>query len=101
MSLRSRLPVVLLALVALALGAVIVMRVSAGADPAPRNTDPIVIHPSTSRPTHQPTKKPTSTVTQIAPPPRNIDDDGHHQRGKGKGGGSSSGGDSGSGGGDD
>jgi hypothetical protein len=86
---------VVLALVALALGTVIVMRVSAGADPAPQNTDPIVIRTPASQPTHQPTKKPSNGVTRVAPPPRGIDDDGHHQRGKGKGGG---GDDSGSGG---
>jgi hypothetical protein len=95
MTLRSRVAMVVLALVALALGAVIVMRVSAGADPAPQNTDPIVIRTPTSQPTHQPTKKPSSGVTQVAPPPRDIDDDGHHQRGKGGGGdsGKGSGGD--------
>jgi hypothetical protein len=93
MTLRARLPLIALTLVALALGAVIVMRVSAGADPAPQNTDPIVIHAPASKPTTKPTTTPTTKVTQVAPPPRNIDDDGHHQRGKGKGGGDDSGGD--------
>ncbi|MCW2752058.1 MAG: hypothetical protein JWR83_3168 [Aeromicrobium sp.] len=85
----------LLALVALVLGAVIVMRVSAGADPAPQDTSPIVINTPastpaskpTSQPTAKPTKQPTNGVTQIAPPPREIGDDGHHQRGKGTDGG--------------
>ncbi len=41
MDLRRRLPAMVLAIVALALTAVIVSRVSAGADPAPRDTTPI------------------------------------------------------------
>jgi len=46
MDLRGRLPAMVLAIVALALTAVIVSRVSAGADPAPRDTTPIRIDPN-------------------------------------------------------
>lgn len=48
MDLRRRLPAAVLAVVALALTAVIVSRVSAGADPAPRDTTPIRIDPGAS-----------------------------------------------------
>ena len=48
MDLRRRLPAAVLAVIALALTAVIVSRVSAGADPAPRDTTPIVIAPDAS-----------------------------------------------------
>ena len=48
MDLRRRLPATVLAVVALALTAIIVSRVSAGADPAPRDTTPIRIDPDAS-----------------------------------------------------
>jgi uncharacterized membrane protein YgcG len=108
MTLRSRLPVLLLALVALALGGVIVMRVSAGADPAPEDTTPIVISSTpTDTPNHEPTHRPSDDsthgpsdsgkYTQVVPTPRTIDDNGGHQSGKGSGGGGDDGGTSGGG----
>ena len=96
MALRSRLPIALLALVALVLGTVIVLRVSAGADPAPQDTSPIVITSPTA--TDTPTQDPPSGhgsddgFIHISPTPRSISEDGGHQSGKGKGGGSDDGG---------
>lgn len=83
MDLRHRLPATLLAVVALALSAVIITRVSAGADPAPQETTPIEItrtagtgpiptpHP-TSRPAIDPTPSPTG---QRGPSDQGGDDD--------------------------
>ncbi|MCW2801558.1 MAG: hypothetical protein JWQ70_3030 [Aeromicrobium sp.] len=89
MTARSRLPKAALALVALVLGVVIAMRVSAGADPAPQNTNPIVIGtPQTTTPTTDPSDQPRSNddYTHITPEPRDINDDGGHQSGKDGGG---------------
>jgi hypothetical protein len=74
MDLRRRLPAAVLAVVALALTAIIVSRVSAGADPAPRDTTPIRIDPNAS---------PTPTVGpgdddqsgKVTPRLRDDDDD--------------------------
>lgn len=74
MDLRRRLPTAVLAVVALALTAIIVSRVSAGADPAPRDTTPIRIDPDAS---------PTPTVApggddqsgKVTPRLRDDDDD--------------------------
>jgi hypothetical protein len=74
MDLRRRLPAAVLAVIALALTAVIVSRVSAGADPAPRDTTPIVISPDAS-------PSPTSTTPsddksgKVTPRVRDDDDD--------------------------
>jgi hypothetical protein len=75
MDLRRRLPAAVLAVIALALTAVIVSRVSAGADPAPRDTTPIVISPDAN-------PSPTSTTPsgddksgKVTPRVRDDDDD--------------------------
>lgn len=79
MSLRTRLPALALALVALVLTALVVSRVSAGADPAPQNTKPIVVTPSaTPTPTEAKATTPAGDdgFTQVTPVPRGIDDHG-------------------------
>jgi hypothetical protein len=75
MDLRRRLPAAVLAVVALTLTAIIVSRVSAGADPAPRDTTPIHIDPHAS-PT--PTVAPGGDADQsgkVTPRLRDDDDD--------------------------
>lgn len=75
MHLRRRLPGVLLLVAALALTAVIASRVSAGADPAPRDTSPIVITPSTpDTPSADPTVVPPDD-NKVVPRLRDDDDD--------------------------
>ena len=77
MDLRRRLPAAVLAVVALALTAVIVSRVSAGADPAPRDTTPIVIAPESSpTPTATPTPGDDDDHSgKVTPQLRDDDDD--------------------------
>jgi type IV secretory pathway VirB10-like protein len=90
MDVRRRLPGAVLAVVAVALTVVIATRVSAGADPEPRDTSPIVITPSAT-PKTTPTPKPTKTTErpddyeQTVPPPRNLDDDHSGKGGGGRG----------------
>ncbi|KAA1398107.1 hypothetical protein [Aeromicrobium ginsengisoli] len=72
MDLRRRLPAAVLAVVALVLTAVIVSRVSAGADPAPRDTTPITVAPD---PSSTPTATPTDDSGRITPKVRDDDDD--------------------------
>ena len=75
MDLRRRLPAAVLAVVALALTAVIVSRVSAGAEPAPRDTTPIVITPDAS-PTPATTPTPDDDDSgKVTPQLRDDDDD--------------------------
>lgn len=69
MNLTRRLPGLLLAVVAIALTAVIAGRVSAGADPAPQDTQPIVLE------TTQAPSSPTPTPTPSASPSIDTDDD--------------------------
>jgi hypothetical protein len=86
MNATRRLPGILLAVVAIALIVVIGGRVSAGADPAPQDTRPIVISPPA--PTlAPPTVAPTESVDdddddddegrfdRTVPTPRDLDDD--------------------------
>lgn len=79
MNVTRRLPGLLLAVVAVALLAVIVGRVSAGADPAPQDTSPIVLKtPPPSTPTPTPSVTPTSDDDdddQVKPRLRDDDDD--------------------------
>ncbi|KRC64142.1 hypothetical protein ASE12_04800 [Aeromicrobium sp. Root236] len=76
MDLRRRLPAAVLAVVALALAAVIVSRVSAGADPAPRDTTPITIAPDQDpTPSTTPTHGDDDTSGKVTPRVRDDDDD--------------------------
>lgn len=82
MNLRRRLPALGLVVVALTLSAVIVGRVSAGADPAPHETTPIVLAPAASpAPTPSPTTRSPDDddddFDRTVPDPRDIDDDEH------------------------
>jgi len=74
MDLRRRLPAAVLAVVALALTAVIVSRVSAGADPAPRDTTPITVAPG-SGPTPTTATRTDDHSGKITPKVRDDDDD--------------------------
>jgi len=93
MDLRRRLPPTVLAVVALALTAVIVSRVSAGADPAPQDLRPIVISPAASPTPPATTTTPSSDddgdddddYEREVPEPKDIDDGDDHS-GKGRGG---------------
>lgn len=84
MNMSRRLPGLLLAVVAVALTAVIFGRVSAGADPAPQDTTPIVLEPSPPAstspepqptPSTSPTNAPDDGDAQVTPRLRDDDDD--------------------------
>lgn len=88
MDLRRRLPALVMAVIALALTAVITMRVAAGADSEPQDFTPIVISPAaTPTPTPTTTTRPSDDgdddddYEREVPPPKDIDDDDDHSGG--------------------